>query len=135
MHLHTVKLVAKLQQRKETETSQYSLDHWHCWHCWHCWHSPALTELSCIISPQDFALYSGMHPVFFFVCSMKTLIFTHLTAIIFRCSFLSECLGMINKIIHVQTKAENHIYKLKHVPESRNKSNSGAVWSSILRDT
>ena len=35
LHLHTVKLVAKLQQRKETETSQYSLDHWH-------WHSPAL---------------------------------------------------------------------------------------------
>ena len=34
LHLHTVKLVAKLQQRKETETSQYSLDHWH-------WHSPA----------------------------------------------------------------------------------------------
>ena len=26
LHLHAVKLVAKLQQRKETETSQYSLD-------------------------------------------------------------------------------------------------------------
>ena len=29
LHLHTLKLVAKLQGRKETETSQYSLDHWH----------------------------------------------------------------------------------------------------------
>ena len=36
LHLHRVKLVAKLQQRKETETSQYSLDHWH-------WHSSALS--------------------------------------------------------------------------------------------
>ena len=84
-------------------------------------HRTLLSTLGCIQS--------------FFVCSMKTLIFTYLTAIIFRCSFLSECLGMINKIIHVQTKAENHIYKLKHVPESRNKSNSGTVWSSILSET
>ena len=101
LHLHRVKLVAKLQQRKETETSQYSLDHWH-------WHSSALSWAA---SFHHRTLLSSLGCIFhFFVCSMKTLIFTYLTAIIFRCSFLSECFGMINKIIHVQTETENHIH-------------------------
>ena len=122
LHLHRVKLVAKLQQRKETETSQYSLDHWH-------WDSPAPSWAA---SFQHRTLLSSLRCIqAFFVCSMKTLIFTYLTAIIFRCSFLSECLGMINKIIHVQTKTENHIHLETCASSSIVNPDSGCVFVKL----